>query len=321
MLRFVMPTIAVVAVACAPHASLAFGTIRLLGQNAEHEKITRLGLASFRLGPRTLTALAGTRGSFGAVGAPDRLDRGLLSQASAHCDGGDALAVQGYPQTAAQALATLQSCRTWIFNQLNEAVRDAGALVDASGRVDRSQVPPRISCNFNGSKERAKCNVLESLGLAFHASQDFYSHSNWVDIANPGETTPKNPPGLANNVRAPWLDPRADSAAPTGLISGCFEGIPESRHCRYGEASERVKHQYLSKDTGQIDPVTGTAGQGTTSRGRHHGNFTRAVKAAIDDSRDKWAYFEARVLSTYGASRGKVIVCVMRRDDPAGCKP
>jgi hypothetical protein len=51
-------------------SGLAFGTIEGLGQSSEHEKITRLGLKEAGLGPDTLTALAGERGAFGAVGAP-----------------------------------------------------------------------------------------------------------------------------------------------------------------------------------------------------------------------------------------------------------
>ncbi len=48
----------------------AFGTIRSLGQNAEHERITRNGLASFGFGPDSLSEIAGKNGTWGAVGAP-----------------------------------------------------------------------------------------------------------------------------------------------------------------------------------------------------------------------------------------------------------
>ena len=44
----------------APQA-VAFGAIRGLGQNAEHETITRRGLASFGFGLTTLSMLAGAR--------------------------------------------------------------------------------------------------------------------------------------------------------------------------------------------------------------------------------------------------------------------
>ena len=73
--------------AAAP-AAQAFGTINGLGQNAEHEKITRLALRcggslSDRdcFGPRTLDVLAGKRGTFGMVGGPD--SGSLLLQSSA----------------------------------------------------------------------------------------------------------------------------------------------------------------------------------------------------------------------------------------------
>ena len=57
----------------------AFGTANLLGQNAEHEKITRLALAGQGFERKSLDELAGKGGTFGAVGAPDnpaRIEKG-----------------------------------------------------------------------------------------------------------------------------------------------------------------------------------------------------------------------------------------------------
>ncbi|KAK3208411.1 hypothetical protein GRF29_77g616637 [Pseudopithomyces chartarum] len=74
-----------------------FGTINLLGQNSEHERITRAALACN--GPwspsgscfesLSLDQLAGKDGTFGAVGAPDVP---LPFGAEAHCDDADFLA-------------------------------------------------------------------------------------------------------------------------------------------------------------------------------------------------------------------------------------
>lgn len=290
----------------------AFGTTNAFGQSAEHEKITRLALAGQGFQPRSLDMLAGKTGTFGAVGAPDRPDRGLLSHAPAHCDGGDHLDVAGYPQGKAAAMAALAACRAWIFGQTEAAVREAGALLGADGRIDDSEIPTHVPCVFNGRPGRAKCNLLESLGLAFHAAQDFYAHTNWSDIPAAGPITLENPPGLGQARPAGWIDPRRRAAFPAGLISGCYEGIPEALHCK-----GRVRHRDLNKDTGRIDLRRGTIGAGTTPRGAVNGNFARAVTAAVDDTRARWAHFEDRVLETYGAGPGGRILCAIRHDDPA----
>jgi hypothetical protein len=292
----------------------AFGLINFLGQGAEHEKITRLGLAPFEIQPWTLSELAGRPWAFGAVGAPDWPTRGLMLVAAAHCDGGDYLAIPNYPQSAAAAAATLSSCRAWIFENLQAAVEQAGALLDANGKVLAAPTGAGVACAFRGRPEGPKCNVLGALGLALHAAQDFYAHTNWTDVAADATVILTNPPGLGNNGRAPWLDPRLGVDMPAGLISGCFSGLPERFFCR-----DRMRHSDLNKDTGQIDIASGAIGDGTTARGRSNGNFARAVSAAIDDTRDKWAYFEEQIQHRYGPIRGAAIICVMRKDNPSDC--
>lgn len=302
----------------------AFGTIHGLGQDAEHERITRRALscatgvaADDCFQKRTLDSLAGGRGSFGAVGIADRGT--LVFQAQAHCDGGDYFAVKGYPQTKGEAQAKLEACRAWMAQQLEAAVEAAGDLLDADGAIDHSQIPTMISCSYGGRvKGRAKCNVLEAFGLMLHASQDFYSHTNWTDVANADEPySPANPPGLGKTGPSPWLDLRTEQAFPDGLISGCFEtksAISEPANCNYGPRdTPRVKHLALSKDKGRIDPKIGA---GTTARGHVNGNFARAVEAAIADTKDKWETLKEQLVLTYGPSRGMRMVCALTRDNP-----
>ncbi len=305
---------AAAALTCVATGAFAFGSVNLAGQQAEHERITRAALSVFHLGPDTMDEIAGKRGSFGAVGAPDRPDRGLLSTKSAHCDGGDHLDIPGYPQSAAEAFKRLSACRAGIFAHLNDAVKAAGAIADRQGKIDSAAIPSFVSCTYNGKPGRAKCNVLENLGLAFHAAQDFYAHTNWVDEPAAGPVGLTNPPGLGNSGPAPWLAPGNGAAPPAGLMSGCFDGIPERLHCK-----GHVRHADLNKDTGPIDPRTGKAGAGTSKRGSVDGNFARAVAAAVADTRAKWAYFEARVVATYGGVRGKAIVCAIRSDSDSAC--
>jgi hypothetical protein len=300
-------------------SACAFGVVSIVGQASEHEKITRLALNGLGIETATMDQIAGTRSRFGAVGAPDRPDRGLIANPVMHCDGADHLAIDGYPVSSRRARRQLESCRTIIFGALNSAVAAAEAITDGSGTVVPSEVPVVGQCTFNGRSGRAKCDVLEHLGIAFHAAQDFYAHTNWVDKPRNGPVGPENPPGLGNSGPAKWLDPAANVSFPEGLISGCFQGLPERSKCFYLDRKERIRHSVLNKDTGRINMRTGRIGRGTTSRGIIHGNFRRAVEAAIADTRNKWLYFEAQVLKRYGLERGAVILCAVKRDREQSC--
>lgn len=302
-----------------------FGTVRGLGQDAEHGRITRHAVGCDAAAPveacfesETLDSLAGSPGSFGAVGAPDR-GRGMLTS-FAHCSGGDYFDVDGYPRGRAEAEATLSECRTYMLDNLSHAVDDAADLLDDEGEIRSSQIPGFVSCTYAGSQHgRAKCNILAHLGRIFHAGQDFYSHSNWVDTADPARPiSVENPPGLGNSGRAPWLDLRhADPVFPVGLISGCFDNasfLGEERGCLYaGDSAHRVRHLNLNKDTGPIDPDIGI---GSTERGALGDNFARAVNAAIEDTADKWAVFRERLVETYGPDRAGRMICAITHDDP-----
>ena len=319
----------IVATACLaialPASAIGFGTVRGMGQDAEHGRITRHALAcsATRSGndcfqEDSLDSLAGDPGSFGAVGAPDR-GRGILTS-YAHCSAGDYLDIAGYPRSQAEAQASLTECREQMMSNLDHAVIDAADLLDDDGNIRSSQIPGFISCVYAGSQHgRAKCNVLAHLGLILHASQDFYSHSNWVDNHDPSRPIgSENPPGLGNEGPASWLDLRQSNIDfPEGLISGCFDNesfIDEASGCVYGnEGAHRVRHLNLAKDTGPIDPQIGV---GTTERGAIGDNFRRAVEAAIEDSADKWATFHERLVETYGAEHGNRMACAITHDDP-----
>ena len=103
-------------VALAMVGATGFGTVRssTLGQDAEHERITRQGMStggSPLLEPWTMSELAWENGTWGAVGAPDNPGRGLMSSAENHCDGADFFDEKGYPQSKADAQAKLETCR------------------------------------------------------------------------------------------------------------------------------------------------------------------------------------------------------------------
>lgn len=290
----------------------AFGTVRFLGQNAEHERITRRALQCTPtsplhcISPRTLDELAGRSGTFGAVGHPDNPRSGLMSESKAHCDSGDWLPTAGYPHAQSQARANLEACRAWMSVNIEKAVAEAAALLDAGGAVAPKQV--RLDCDFGDPKESAKCKVLEAFGATLHAAQDFYSHSNWTDRARPGPTGLGNPPGLGVAGPAPWLSLRGTAAFPAGLISGCYEGFPEAAYCR-----GRVRHETLNKDTGDIEPGVG---DGSTGRGEVNDNFRRAVEAATADTEDKWLLLRERLVARYGAQKGGRMICALQKDVP-----
>lgn len=310
--KFAATALAVIVLSGATSPSHAFGTIYGKGQSAEHEKITRLALKSEGFEKHSLNEIAGKRGTWGAVGAPDNPLRFLTFKEYAHCDGGDYIDLPGYPHSKEDARQTLEKCRTWIFDNLEKAVSAAKGLLDANGTIRNSQIPTRLSCTYVGGSGRAKCNVFEAFGTALHASQDFYSHSNWTDRALPGEIAPRNPPGLNEAAPAPWLDPAIRVPFPDGLMSGCFQKLNEDHPA---SCPNRTRHADLNKDTGRIDPVTGP-GAARTPRGRLTGNFGRAVTVAAADTRAKWAYLKAEIVKTYGAERGKRMICALQKDNP-----
>lgn len=286
-----------------PRTATAFGTINGMGQSAEHEKITRAAMAD--LEPATLDELAGKRGTFGAVGAPDNPATGQLFMPSMHCDNGDFLIGGRYRRQQEDGWQALTACRQMIVINLRAAVLVAGPLANPTPENTA------LDCVYTGAGANlsAKCEVLESLGAAFHTTQDFYSHSNWTDKAAPGAVSIDNPPGLGRTGRAPWLDPRRESPFPSGLITGCYEPTG---------CGGRITHDTLNKDKGTIGP-SGPVGPGRTPRGMINGNFERAAAAAIEDTRDKWAFVQAAILTEYGEEKGRRILCVIRSDDYRKC--
>jgi hypothetical protein len=319
----------------------SFGTINSHGQNAEHGKITRKALAceegqynSSCFEPKTLKSISGASKRFGAVGYPD-LPGAIewppghkLNANEAHCSGGDFFETAGdrqpYPQTASDAQNKLEACRDRARKLFELAVEDAAGLVSEDEEI-LGPIPNFGS--FKGCEERPpkwpKCKVLFSFGILLHATQDFYAHSNWVDVAE-GPLSADNPPGLANAKRAEWLDLQKNHPFPKGLISGCYLGEPEDSHCKHTEvnslAEYRVRHKVLNKDRAKSEKDFTEnpfyVGVGATLRGSQNNNFARAVLAAIDDTEYQWASLREALLGRYGRARGNKIICVLTRDSP-----
>src|SRR6266511_933938 len=167
-------------------------------------------------------------------------------------------------------------------------------------------------------EQRAKCRSLEGFGRALHGAQDFYSHSNWADEADPARPIgADNPPGLNLPAPSPVLDLRGSGAptVPPDLTTGCYvlrDSVPG-----VGVCERRVSHAGLNKDLGLVDQNTGSTASPTTPRGKVGSNFAKAVAGAIVETRHQWQEFRAALEANYGAEEASLMVCALTRDDPS----
>ena len=174
-----------------PPPVISFGTINSLGQDAEHEHITRAALACPAnktssgdcFEPRSIDQLAGTNGTFGAIGAPDAMP--FEEPFPAHCDDADFFdsatytPSQPYPVSRNDTMLRLLQCIEHMQFRFGQATTEANALLNSQDRIGRDGVDlVKGNCTFAPSfRGRAKCNVIEGLGRMLHGIQDFYSHS------------------------------------------------------------------------------------------------------------------------------------------------
>ncbi|MDA0161269.1 hypothetical protein OM076_13410 [Solirubrobacter ginsenosidimutans] len=308
-----------------------YGTLTSGGERAEHQRITRAALACpgatevACFEPSSILSLAGG-GTAGAVAAPD-LDE--LTTATAHCHDAD-FVPGGYPRTRLDATASLHACREYARQRFLAAVAAADELLDSEGRIIPSEVALSTPCDFAApAPTRAKCDVLEHLGRALHATQDFYAHSNWTDEPHAPPQNVNNPVGLNQTVPADVMSLRssAPAAIPDALTTGCeiTTQTDPSFACQ-GRVRHTTSMPYmgLNKDRGLINPSTGSTSDPTTDRGQVGDNFGRAVTAAIADTQRQWKELAEVLISPppegYGARQGKLMICALRRDDPvAAC--
>ncbi|KAK4224365.1 hypothetical protein QBC38DRAFT_485680 [Podospora fimiseda] len=330
-----------------------FGTINepvVLGQHNEHEMVTRLAFQcpsgqrsdGICFEPRSLDQLAGYHrdvmglpltgaGFNGAVGAPDTLDP-VPEGPEAHCDDADFVDIPGYPQSREQATANLQVCVDHMRARFRQASVSAEGLVDERNRIRLGTVElinafggdcrfafPSLQINVLA---RPKCSTLEGFGRALHGVQDFYSHSNWADWTdNSKPISSSNPPGLAMNSTAPFLDLRASGPItpdqiPHNLTTGCFT-IPDTTPGS-GNCAGRVTHHTINKDHGVInlDATFGEVGVFSLRAAVIPENFHNAVMAAVQASREAWTSLRDELRYRYGKTAGNLMICALVRDDP-----
>jgi hypothetical protein len=334
----------------APTAVLAFGTINTAGQQAEHERVTRIALAcpdntpsdGSCFEPFSMTSFGGGQGTFGAVGSPDGGTE--VFEPKAHCDDADYIdyAKHGlngtYPRSKDDRNKVVIECYNFLKSKFTAGIDSAAELLDENGNLKSDEVSlasnegKESTCTFLGGwSNRAKCDVYDGLGRALHGVEDFYSHSNWVDDIS---ITPSadNPPGLGNTGIAPFLSmvngtgPTAENI-PDDLSTGCF--ILSISDATDGAAAclkegRTITHVVLNKDKGTINvtpqaavpPPSPFTSDPKTPRGQIGQNFERAVEGAVLEGRRTWADFRTALTTKYGADKANLMICALTRDYP-----
>ncbi|NDU73862.1 CinY protein [Actinomadura sp. DSM 109109] len=339
----VLALTATVETSTAPDAQ-AFATPYWYSQaHGEHEKVTRAGLAckdgqesdGSCFEPASMTQLAGERGLFGGVGRPD-IPAWMVwpntSEASdpvAHCDEADYISPEDnggkvYPRSRQQASEQLVKCLSHLRSRFHDAAQGTEALFD-EGTATISRPQARMGCNdfaSPGRQRTAKCRFIDLFGRVLHGTEDFYSHSNWADQADPDKPiSAANPPGLKRDDVFPLMYFRQPVPSwqdvPEKLATGCYP----SDECN--EQGRTIRHdEELSKDRAIIDPVTGKVTlDNPTPRGAILDNEQRAVTGAINEIRRQWRDMRAEIRARYGEDRGNTIICVMTHDEPVGNWP
>jgi hypothetical protein len=320
----------------------AFGTVYIpfIGQRVVHEKITRVLSCSSTQKPEncfeplSISVLAGTNGTFGAVGEPDNPLDGNPNPAARHCD--DADYGYGSPHTQQEAWTELSKCLDHYQQYMGFAVSAAAGLLRPDGSIEPAAIGQgnAFGTAFNScrlpdpikgarSTDKAKCDVLNAFGRALHLYEDFWSHSNWGDLAAPDKQPGlTNPTGLARTDQPDFFafpSPVATSF-PDGLITGCDDSLGAKR-CK-----GRTAHSVLNKDNGEtVDPDRCTVKSPITTRAQvvvdRTSNFQRAVVGACGAALRAWSDLKGALLSTYGLANAATMIRAITSDAPmTGCR-
>ena len=214
-----------------PSSAAAFGTIEGGGQHREHERITRAAVACPAgagsdgdcFEPRSVDQFAGPR---------QGVRRGRVTGSDRGVQPGRALRRRRLPRRRAiRGRGMWPRQRFWSASTICAGASarrssSAGGPARRRGSDRRGRGGPRHRLRVGRPREqRAKCASLEAFGRALHGAQDFYSHSNWADEADPARPIgADNPPGLNLPAPSPVLDLRGSGTptVPADLTTGCF---------------------------------------------------------------------------------------------------
>ncbi|MER8104938.1 hypothetical protein [Kitasatospora sp. NPDC094016] len=297
-----------------------------------HTTITKGALPDFQ--PKSLEAMAAgdldvKNGEWGAIRGSDKGDY-YPNQTRYHCDDADYLKADylkggQYPRTRQQATDELLACVQTSVEEFHSAVAAADGLVDSKGNINTKDVDLSSRCKYNDQPGRAKCEVFEHLGRAWHAIEDFYAHSNWTDHADPNQPiSVTNPPGLQKTAPAPFFTLRTYNNQSTAtwkaeatkeinktpdLATGCAPGEyePEDQK-QHNNCTGRINHYDVKGKGG------GLSKEG--SRANIDDNGKHAESVATDDIKRQWKDFQAELLAKYPHGRGEKMICALTHDAP-----
>ncbi|MFJ7274114.1 hypothetical protein [Kitasatospora sp. NPDC098663] len=307
-----------------------------------HTKITEGALPDFQA--KSLEAMAAgdlgvNKEAWGAIRGSDRGDY-YPNQTRYHCDDADYLAagyLKGgqYPRTRQQATAELLACVQTAVEEFHAAVAAADKLVGSKGNINTKEVDLSSWCKYNDKPDgkepdRAKCEVFEHLGRAWHGIEDFYSHSNWTDHANPNQPiSVTNPPGLQKTAPAPFFTLRAYNNQSTATWEAeATKEMDKTPDLATGCAHDEYEHddqKHHNDCTGRINhyDVNGKGGLSKEgSRADTGGNGKHAESVATDDIKRQWKDFQDELRAKYPHGRGEKMICALTHDAPtdATCK-
>lgn len=192
------------------------------------------------------------------------------------------------------AVNAVDVCYRWALGQ-NGLLQQAIQLSEPGSDPLRALLPGRQA-------------ALSAFGMALHALQDFYSHSNWVELAVDGENRMPSP--------APIIDHCASSEL-AGVHTGYFEaswanglwfrGCPETGPPDAFAAC----HMTLAKD----HPHKAHGEDGVVLTGEPATTYHAiARRLAIEASQDLWLEFRRRIVSRYTPSTWDVDgECIFRK--------
>jgi hypothetical protein len=158
-------------------------------------------------------------------------------------------------------------------------------------------------------------------------AEDFYSHTNWGDFADPSQRISlRNPVGLGRDDLADFLDLRralpTDAEIPDRFTGGCFPDKKCANRILHGEDSIWPWGDLgygVNKDKGVIDTATGATSAPYTRRGKvavgGKTNFQRAVDLAVREARRQWSVFRQELAARYGTNAAAKMACALTVDD------
>lgn len=169
--------------------------------------------------------------------------------------------IKSYTSAIKAARKSLAYWNAWVdYHEDKDAFShcDGERLQECSDRVQK-----RISEGVDALKADNADDARSLIGKSFHTLQDFYSHSNWVELGH-GEPNPNMGVGVISGIAAPESNTCIDAPAlhfcfaeniiTSNLTSGYFggsSGAPPTgvRKCYHGGSFDTLGRDGINKDS------------------------------------------------------------------------